>query len=200
MPKNISFSPVVFALTASAFVALAAASGGCIQQSAKEALAQPSPTPTPSASPTPMASVASVPSPPPGPPAPTAGKAPVTSGKTVKTASGLQYEDEVVGKGAVAKAGQYASVQYTGTLTDGTKFDSSYDHGGSPFTFPIGGGRVIKGWDEGVAGMKVGGKRKLIIPADLGYGAGGQGPIPGNATLLFTVELVSVSDTPPPGG
>jgi len=106
--------------------------------------------------------------------------------------SGLQYEDLVVGTGATAKAGDQVQVHYTGWLTDGRKFDSSLDHG-SPFSFPLGGGRVIKGWDEGVAGMKVGGKRKLTIPADLGYGArGAAGVIPPNATLIFEVELLAI--------
>ena len=107
------------------------------------------------------------------------------------TSSGLQYEDEVVGTGAEATPGNAVSVHYTGRLTDGSKFDSSRDRG-QPFTFPLGAGRVIKGWDEGVSGMKVGGKRKLIIPPDLGYGSQGIGPIPPNATLEFDVELLDV--------
>lgn len=107
------------------------------------------------------------------------------------TASGLQYQDVVVGTGATAKAGDMVSVHYLGTFTDGKKFDSSYDRG-EPFQFKLGAGMVIKGWDEGVAGMKVGGKRKLIIPPSLGYGPQDYGPIPGNSTLLFDVELVSI--------
>jgi FKBP-type peptidyl-prolyl cis-trans isomerase FkpA len=113
-------------------------------------------------------------------------------GQEVTTASGLKYEDTKVGTGAEAKAGQQVSVHYTGWLTNGTKFDSSKDRG-QPFVFPLGGGRVIKGWDEGVQGMKVGGVRKLTIPANLGYGAqGAGGVIPPNATLVFEVELLDV--------
>jgi FKBP-type peptidyl-prolyl cis-trans isomerase FkpA len=107
------------------------------------------------------------------------------------TASGLIIEDITVGSGAEAVAGQYVSVHYTGWLTDGTKFDSSKDRG-DPFEFPLGAGHVIKGWDEGVQGMKVGGARKLTIPANLGYGArGAGGVIPPNATLVFEVELLA---------
>lgn len=104
---------------------------------------------------------------------------------------GLVLEDIKVGTGAEAKAGQKVSVHYTGWLTNGTKFDSSVDHG-APFEFNLGGGQVIKGWDEGVAGMKVGGKRKLTIPPQLGYGARGVGKIPPNSTLVFDVELLGV--------
>jgi FKBP-type peptidyl-prolyl cis-trans isomerase len=110
---------------------------------------------------------------------------------TVKTASGLQYKDVTVGSGTVAKDGNTVSVQYTGWLTNGTKFDSSLDHG-QAFEFVLGQGNVIKGWDEGVAGMKVGGTRILVIPPDLGYGATGQGSIPANATLIFEVQLVAI--------
>ena len=110
----------------------------------------------------------------------------------VTTPSGLQYTDTVVGTGATPHAGQSVTVHYTGTLTNGQKFDSSRDHG-KPFTFVIGKGQVIQGWDEGVMGMKVGGTRELKIPADLGYGARGAPPvIPPNATLLLTVELLDV--------
>jgi len=112
--------------------------------------------------------------------------------QTVTTASGLQYVDIEAGAGAEAKAGQKVRVHYTGWLTNGTKFDSSVDRG-QPFEFPLGAGRVIKGWDEGVAGMKVGGKRKLIIPPQLGYGArGAGGVIPPNVDLVFEVELLGV--------
>jgi peptidylprolyl isomerase len=117
--------------------------------------------------------------------------------KMVKTSSGLQYEDTVQGTGETPKSGQTCVMHYTGWLWEngakGKKFDSSLDRG-QPFEFPLGQGRVIKGWDEGVATMKVGGKRTLLIPPQLGYGARGAGGglIPPNATLLFEVELVGV--------
>ena len=111
----------------------------------------------------------------------------------IKTASGLTIEDLVVGNGATAAAGQRVSVHYTGWLQDGNKFDSSKDRG-QAFMFSLGRGEVIRGWDEGVSGMKVGGRRKLTIPPDLGYGTrGAGGVIPPNATLLFEVELLAVS-------
>jgi FKBP-type peptidyl-prolyl cis-trans isomerase len=123
----------------------------------------------PTAAPTPQA-----PTPPPGPEKP------------------LQKTDLVVGKGAEAKTGDNVSVHYTGTLENGEKFDSSKDHG-QPFQFKLGAGRVIQGWDQGVPGMKVGGKRKLVIPPSLGYGARGAGAkIPPNSTLLFEVELLEI--------
>jgi FKBP-type peptidyl-prolyl cis-trans isomerase FkpA len=107
------------------------------------------------------------------------------------TASGLIIEDIVAGGGAEASEGQEVTVHYTGWLTNGEKFDSSKDRD-DPFVFPLGGGRVIRGWDEGVQGMKVGGKRKLTIPPDLGYGSrGAGGVIPPNATLVFEVELLA---------
>ena len=116
---------------------------------------------------------------------------------TTTTDSGLQYEDTTVGNGAEAKAGQQVTVHYTGWLrnddgTPGAKFDSSKDRN-DPFQFPLGAGHVIRGWDEGVQGMKVGGQRRLTIPANLGYGArGAGGAIPPNATLIFDVELLAV--------
>ncbi len=113
------------------------------------------------------------------------------AGGEVTLPGGTKYVDEVVGTGPEATAGSTVAVHYTGTLTDGTKFDSSRDRN-EPFEFQLGGGQVIKGWDEGVAGMKVGGKRKLTIPAEQGYGARAMGPIPPNSTLLFDVELVAV--------
>ena len=108
------------------------------------------------------------------------------------TPSGLRYQDLSAGQGTEATEGKNAVVHYTGWLTDGKKFDSSRDRG-EPFAFRIGGGQVIAGWDEGVAGMKVGGRRKLVIPASLGYGQGGAPPvIPPGATLVFDVELLEV--------
>ena len=116
----------------------------------------------------------------------------MSDSKTVTTPTGLKYEDVKPGTGEAATAGKTVSVHYTGWLTDGKKFDSSKDRG-QPFEFPLGGGRVIKGWDEGVAGMKVGGVRKLTIPASLGYGSrGAGGVIPPDATLVFEVELLGV--------
>lgn len=112
--------------------------------------------------------------------------------QSTKTASGLEYVDLVVGTGAQPAAGATVSVHYTGWLTDGRKFDSSVDRG-QPLVFPVGRGRVIKGWDEGVGSMKVGGKRRLTIPPELAYGAAGAGGvIPPNATLVFEVELLGI--------
>jgi len=109
------------------------------------------------------------------------------------TDSGLKYEDLTEGDGDTAESGQMVTVHYTGWLTDGNKFDSSKDRN-DPFKFKLGAGNVIRGWDEGVAGMKIGGTRKLTIPANLGYGAAGAGGvIPPNATLVFEVELLGVN-------
>jgi FKBP-type peptidyl-prolyl cis-trans isomerase len=123
--------------------------------------------------------------------------APVAVTATTVQAAEFKMTDVKVGNGAEAKAGQPVTVNYTGWLyvngAKGTKFDSSFDHG-QPFTFPLGAGAVIPGWDKGVAGMKVGGERTLIIPPELGYGAAGTpgGPIPPNATLMFDVQLLKV--------
>ena len=107
------------------------------------------------------------------------------------TPSGLKFTDRVVGSGETPSTGDKCKVHYTGTLLDGTKFDSSVDRG-KPFEFPLGMGRVIKGWDEGIADMKVGGKRKLIIPPELAYGSRAKSNIPANSTLIFEVELLEV--------
>ena len=117
---------------------------------------------------------------------------PMEAEKPQVTASGLKIIDLVVGTGDVASSGQTDAVHYRGTLEAGTQYDASYDRG-TPFEFPLGAGRVIKGWDEGVQGMKVGGQRKLVIPPDLGYGSRGAGRvIPPNATLIFEVELLEI--------
>ena len=114
-----------------------------------------------------------------------------TTGQEIITSTGLTYIDEVIGTGKTPKTGDKVKVHYTGTLEDGTKFDSSHDRN-QPFEFPLGVGRVIKGWDEGVATMKEGGKRKLIIPPELGYGSRNMGTIPPNSILFFDVELIEV--------
>ena len=116
---------------------------------------------------------------------------PGRAGAEVTTPSGLKYTDLVVGNGPSPRLGQTAVVHYTGTLTDGTKFDSSLDKG-QPYSFPLGTGSVIKGWDEGVATMKVGGRRRLVVPPALGYGPMPRPRIPANSTLVFDVELLDV--------
>jgi FKBP-type peptidyl-prolyl cis-trans isomerase FkpA len=120
------------------------------------------------------------------------GGPPQVQGTPVPTPSGLQYIEVAPGSGAEARAGQQVTVHYTGWLTNGTEFDSSRGRN-RPFAFQLGAGNVIRGWDEGVAGMRVGGQRRLIIPPNLGYGAGGSPPvIPPNSTLIFDVELLHV--------
>jgi len=109
----------------------------------------------------------------------------------IQNTNELQMEDVTVGTGTEAVAGKTVTVNYVGMLTNGTQFDSSYSHG-QPFSFALGAGQVIQGWDQGVAGMKVGGKRILVIPPSLGYGAQAVGPIPANSTLVFQVELLGV--------
>jgi FKBP-type peptidyl-prolyl cis-trans isomerase len=153
-------------------------------------LTQP-PSPEPVASESPVAASASASAAPPASARPIASAPPpaVDAGPPVP----LTMKDLVVGKGAAAKEGDRVSVQYVGTLMDGTEFDSSHKRN-RPFDFELGRGRVIKGWDQGVAGMKVGGKRKLTIPPDLAYGARGSPPkIPPNSTLQFEVELVAIN-------
>jgi FKBP-type peptidyl-prolyl cis-trans isomerase FkpA len=116
----------------------------------------------------------------------------ISADSLTRTPTGLAYEDVETGSGEEATPGKVAVVHYTGWLTDGTKFDSSRDRG-EPFSFPLGAGQVIPGWDQGVAGMKVGGRRKLVIPPELGYGETGSPPvIPPSATLVFDVELVDL--------
>lgn len=123
---------------------------------------------------------------------PEADKAGSTIGQEITNPSGLKYVDHVIGTGPTPQAGQTIAVHYTGRLTDGTKFDSSIDRG-QPFVFQVGVGKVIKGWDEGLLNMRVGGKRTLTIPPHLGYGQRGAGDvIPPNATLVFEVELLEI--------
>jgi peptidylprolyl isomerase len=118
-----------------------------------------------------------------------------TSSTSNNTMDTLKITDVTVGTGAVAQDGDMVTVNYTGTLDDGTKFDSSLNPGRTPFSFLLGAQQVIAGWDQGVLGMKVGGTRELVIPPSLGYGTSGQGPIPPNSTLHFTITLLSVSSS-----
>ncbi len=173
------FAPLLLALIAAGSAALAAACGG--DDDAPGATPSPAGTatagsPAPARTPTPAANAT------PGP---------ITLENPTVTASGLRYQDLVVGTGPAPQQGQRATVHYTGYFTDGRKFDSSLDRG-QPFTFVLGVGQVIKGWDEGVATMNVGGKRLLYIPANLAYGSRGQGPIPPNTDLIFEVELLDI--------
>src|SRR5579884_3392335 len=177
--------------------ALMAGSFACKQTTEVERpAAPPQATETPRTAETSPPAEAKVPSTPKAPAAPKAGTKPTAkaaAGKVVTLPDGLKYEGIVVGTGPEAKPGQTVAVDYVGTLADGTEFDASSKHGG-PFEFPLGAGQVIKGWDEGVAGMRVGGKRKLTVPPDLGYGASGtpDGTIPPNSTLIFVVDLRAI--------
>ena len=172
---------------------LLAAAPGCGSKGTDTGSAPPAPTDASAPAVTTPAAPA------PAPPSADVSHTPATTeigGKTVTmkaTSSGLQYYDIKVGTGASPAPGQTASVQYVGALPAGTKFDSSYDHGTDPFEFAVGEGQVIKGWDEGVATMKVGGKRRLVVPAELAYGAESPSPnIPPNSILVFDVELLAV--------
>ena len=175
--------------TAAAVLIALAAVGSTACQKRTEPAADATTEAAPAAAPTDTSQVDSIS---PAAPAASSKEAEVNDPELTTTPSGLKYTDEVVGNGAEAKTGQTAVVHYTGWLLDGKKFDSSKDRG-QPFSFPLGRGQVIKGWDEGVVGMRVGGKRTLIIPADLGYGArGAGGVIPPNSTLKFEVELLDL--------
>lgn len=120
---------------------------------------------------------------------------PTPENQSIKMDNGLEIQDLKMGTGAEARSGQALTVNYLGTLADGTKFDSSYDRG-EPFQFVLGAGQVIQGWDLGLVGMKIGGKRKLTIPPALGYGSRSVGPIPADSTLIFEVELLATQDQP----
>lgn len=125
-------------------------------------------------------------------PAIKASPAPLSTG-AVRTPSGLTYLITQKGMGRLPKVGETVVVHYTGTLTNGVKFDSSHDSG-RPYAFPLGKGQVIKGWDEGIGKLRVGDQAILLVPSSLGYGPGGRGPIPPNATMIFIVELVEIKD------
>src|ERR1017187_3168837 len=183
--KNTTMMLYRFASRHALVVALVVLAVGCSQSEAPKQDAT-----APVAATAPTQSAADAVSPPPiGATPPTAAATP-QPGATVTE---LKIEETKVGTGAEAVTGKSVSVHYTGWLTDGTKFDSSKDRG-QPFSFQLGAGQVIKGWDQGVAGMKVGGVRKLTIPPELGYGArGAGGVIPPNATLVFEVELLGVN-------
>lgn len=171
-----------FALAATACVALVAA--GCAHTNSSPPSSHTTTTTTTTTHSTPA----------PAPAQPAGAIPPVSAGAQapVTTASGLTYQDFVVGTGPSPSTGKTVTVHYTGWLTNGTKFDSSRDRG-TPFQFPLGRGGVIAGWDEGVAGMRVGGQRRLTIPPKIGYGASGAGGvIPPNATLIFEVELLAI--------
>lgn len=175
------FAPLLLAALAAGSLAVAAACGGDDDDTAAS-------TPSPAGTGTAAASPAPARTP---TPAANAAAGPITLENPTVTASGLRYEDVVVGDGPSPQQGQRVTVHYTGYFTDGRKFDSSIDRG-QPFTFVLGVGQVIRGWDEGVATMKVGGKRLLYIPSNLAYGARGQGPIPPNTDLIFEVELLDI--------
>ena len=176
-----------------ALAAVAVAAAGC-NQTSKQSSSSSTSSASGSMTPPPATSSSSEPAPASTPSTSAAAALPGApgTGHVHKLASGLQYDDLVVGSGKMAEAGMNVSVHYTGWLTDGTKFDSSVDRG-QPFVFQLGSGQVIKGWDEGVKGMRIGGKRKLTIPPDMGYGdRGAGGVIPPGATLVFDVELLDV--------
>lgn len=183
-----------FSCLSGAAAVLVLLASGCNQTQSSQTRSSSSGTTSTSARVTPSTTAAETPS---SEPAPAMASAqppgePVGSAVSVELPGGLRYVDLKVGDGNIAEAGLTASVHYTGWLLDGSKFDSSVDRG-QPFEFRIGGGGVIRGWEEGVKGMRIGGKRKLTIPPDMGYGANGYPPvIPANATLVFDIELLGL--------